>query len=146
MKAQRRVWALTTSKYHIFRDKFNNWKPGDFQMCFHLISFLCRIFAEYACRYVCGDKKFPEAIGNSKKEAKEAAAKLVHESLQNQVNERKKWNVSTNVQSHWKYLACFDGLNKFHIKGSWCKCQWRRKSKYPKPQVGHCYGVIWCTI
>ncbi|GAA6096007.1 interferon-induced, double-stranded RNA-activated protein kinase [Tachysurus ichikawai] len=44
-----------------------------------------QIFAEYACRYVCGDKKFPEAIGNSKKEAKEAAAKLVHESLQNQV-------------------------------------------------------------
>ncbi|XP_027021644.2 interferon-induced, double-stranded RNA-activated protein kinase [Tachysurus fulvidraco] len=44
-----------------------------------------QICVEYACRYVCGDKKFPEAIGNSKKEAKEAAAKLVHESLTNQV-------------------------------------------------------------
>ncbi|KAK2853065.1 hypothetical protein Q7C36_008266 [Tachysurus vachellii] len=41
-----------------------------------------QICVEYACRYVSGDKKFPVATGNSKKEAKEAAAKLVHESLQ----------------------------------------------------------------
>lgn len=33
----------------------------------------------YVCKYICDDKEFPEATGNSKKEAKEAAAKLVYE-------------------------------------------------------------------
>ncbi|KAF7710871.1 interferon-induced, double-stranded RNA-activated protein kinase [Silurus meridionalis] len=42
----------------------------------------------YACNYVCGDKEFPEAIGNSKKDAKEAAAKLVYELLTEQNKEQ----------------------------------------------------------
>ncbi|KAI5108483.1 interferon-induced, double-stranded RNA-activated protein kinase, partial [Silurus meridionalis] len=43
----------------------------------------------YACNYVCGDKEFPKAIGNSKKDAKEAAAKLVYELLTEQNKENK---------------------------------------------------------
>ncbi|XP_076830193.1 interferon-induced, double-stranded RNA-activated protein kinase isoform X4 [Brachyhypopomus gauderio] len=35
----------------------------------------------YACQYVCDDKEFPQALGKGKKEAKEAAAKLVYEEL-----------------------------------------------------------------
>ncbi|XP_052428248.1 interferon-induced, double-stranded RNA-activated protein kinase isoform X4 [Carassius gibelio] len=35
----------------------------------------------YVCKYVCGDKEFPEACGNNKKDAKEAAAKCVYEEL-----------------------------------------------------------------
>lgn len=45
---------------------------------------MCR----YVCNYVCGDKEFPEATGNSKKEAKEAAAKLVYELLTEQEKEQ----------------------------------------------------------
>ncbi|XP_059421616.1 interferon-induced, double-stranded RNA-activated protein kinase-like [Carassius carassius] len=35
----------------------------------------------YVCKYVCGDKEFPEVCGNNKKDAKEAAAKCVYEEL-----------------------------------------------------------------
>uniref|UniRef100_A0A673GKL2 non-specific serine/threonine protein kinase n=1 Tax=Sinocyclocheilus rhinocerous TaxID=307959 RepID=A0A673GKL2_9TELE len=35
----------------------------------------------YVCKYVCGDREFPEAYGNNKKDAKEAAAKCVYEEL-----------------------------------------------------------------
>ncbi|XP_051508312.1 interferon-induced, double-stranded RNA-activated protein kinase-like [Myxocyprinus asiaticus] len=35
----------------------------------------------YACKYVCGDKEYPEAFGKTKKEAKEAAAYHVHKEL-----------------------------------------------------------------
>lgn len=58
-------------------------------MCFHFIYFLFRLCL-YACKYICGDREFPEATGNNKKEAKEAAAKLVHEILTKQVNEKER--------------------------------------------------------
>uniref|UniRef100_A0A671LVF7 non-specific serine/threonine protein kinase n=1 Tax=Sinocyclocheilus anshuiensis TaxID=1608454 RepID=A0A671LVF7_9TELE len=35
----------------------------------------------YVCKYVCGVREFPEAYGNNKKDAKEAAAKCVYEEL-----------------------------------------------------------------
>ncbi|XP_051945524.1 interferon-induced, double-stranded RNA-activated protein kinase-like isoform X2 [Xyrauchen texanus] len=35
----------------------------------------------YVCKYVCGDKEYPEAFGKTKKEAKEAAAYHVHKEL-----------------------------------------------------------------
>ncbi|KAK7149068.1 hypothetical protein R3I93_013161 [Phoxinus phoxinus] len=35
----------------------------------------------YYCKYVCGEREFPEAYGNNKKEAKEAAAFRVYEEL-----------------------------------------------------------------
>ncbi|XP_048059938.1 interferon-induced, double-stranded RNA-activated protein kinase-like isoform X2 [Megalobrama amblycephala] len=35
----------------------------------------------YVCKYVCGDREFPEAYGKNKKEAKEAAASRVYEEL-----------------------------------------------------------------
>ncbi|KAM9477823.1 interferon-induced, double-stranded RNA-activated protein kinase [Clarias gariepinus] len=40
----------------------------------------------YTCKYICGDKEFPEATGRNKKEAKEAAAELVY----NIINEQEK--------------------------------------------------------
>lgn len=50
---------------------------------------MCRM-CSYTCHYVCGDKKFPEATANSKKEAKEAAAKLVYEIITEQEQEKVK--------------------------------------------------------
>lgn len=35
----------------------------------------------YVCKYSCGERKFPEAYGKTKKDAKEAAAKCVYEEL-----------------------------------------------------------------
>uniref|UniRef100_A0A672L2K5 non-specific serine/threonine protein kinase n=1 Tax=Sinocyclocheilus grahami TaxID=75366 RepID=A0A672L2K5_SINGR len=35
----------------------------------------------YVCKYVCGDREFPEAYGKNKKDAKEAAATRVYEEL-----------------------------------------------------------------
>ncbi|KAL4641368.1 interferon-induced, double-stranded RNA-activated protein kinase-like isoform X1 [Arapaima gigas] len=35
----------------------------------------------HSCRFIVGDKEFPEAFGKTKKEAKEQAAKLVHQEL-----------------------------------------------------------------
>uniref|UniRef100_A0A8C1AV59 non-specific serine/threonine protein kinase n=1 Tax=Cyprinus carpio carpio TaxID=630221 RepID=A0A8C1AV59_CYPCA len=35
----------------------------------------------YVCKYVCGDREFPEACGNNKRDAKEKAAKCVYEEL-----------------------------------------------------------------
>jgi len=35
----------------------------------------------YVCKYICGDREFPEAYGKNKKEAKEAAALCVYEEL-----------------------------------------------------------------
>ncbi|XP_016096734.1 interferon-induced, double-stranded RNA-activated protein kinase-like isoform X2 [Sinocyclocheilus grahami] len=35
----------------------------------------------YVCKYVCGDREFPEAYGKNKKDAKEAAAKCVYKEL-----------------------------------------------------------------
>ncbi|XP_042593530.1 interferon-induced, double-stranded RNA-activated protein kinase [Cyprinus carpio] len=35
----------------------------------------------YVCKYVCGDREFPEACGNNKRDAKEIAAKCVYEEL-----------------------------------------------------------------
>nr|AQM74582.1 double-stranded RNA dependent protein kinase [Schizothorax richardsonii] len=35
----------------------------------------------YVCKYVCGEREFPEANGKNKKDAKEAAAKCVYEEL-----------------------------------------------------------------
>lgn len=43
----------------------------------------------YTCKYICGDKEFPEATGRNKKEAKEAAAELVY----NIINEQEKEQV-----------------------------------------------------
>ncbi|KAF5896602.1 interferon-induced, double-stranded RNA-activated protein kinase, partial [Clarias magur] len=42
----------------------------------------------YTCQYVCDDKEFPEATGKNKKEAKEAAAKLVYETINGQEKEQ----------------------------------------------------------
>ncbi|KAK3553939.1 hypothetical protein QTP70_015280 [Hemibagrus guttatus] len=53
----------------------------------------------YACKYVCGDKEFPEATGNSKKEAKEAAAKLVHEIITKQIDENGNGEENPNIQN-----------------------------------------------
>ncbi|XP_036430646.1 interferon-induced, double-stranded RNA-activated protein kinase isoform X2 [Colossoma macropomum] len=38
-------------------------------------------FCLYACKYVCDDKEFPEAVCKGRKDAKEAAAKKVYEEL-----------------------------------------------------------------
>ncbi|XP_043110715.1 interferon-induced, double-stranded RNA-activated protein kinase [Puntigrus tetrazona] len=35
----------------------------------------------YVCKYICGDKVYPEALGKNKRDAKEAAAKCVYEEL-----------------------------------------------------------------
>uniref|UniRef100_A0A671RAZ7 non-specific serine/threonine protein kinase n=1 Tax=Sinocyclocheilus anshuiensis TaxID=1608454 RepID=A0A671RAZ7_9TELE len=43
--------------------------PGSTQLC------------TYVCKYVCGDREFPEAYGKNKKDAKEAAATRVYEEL-----------------------------------------------------------------
>ncbi|ROK15906.1 Interferon-induced, double-stranded RNA-activated protein kinase [Anabarilius grahami] len=44
-------------------------------------------FCTYVCKYVCGDREFPEAYGKNKKEAKEAAALCVYEELFKTQNE-----------------------------------------------------------
>ncbi|XP_062851840.1 interferon-induced, double-stranded RNA-activated protein kinase [Trichomycterus rosablanca] len=55
----------------------------------------------YACKFICGDKEFPEAEGRGKKEAKEAAAKLVYEELLKEntegINENGNGPQNTNI-------------------------------------------------
>lgn len=55
------------------------------------------------CSFVVGDKEYPAAVGKTKKEAKEEAAKLVYE----EVIGGESMDVSSDGQSFSDHLFCF---------------------------------------
>uniref|UniRef100_A0A8C1U0E3 Uncharacterized protein n=1 Tax=Cyprinus carpio TaxID=7962 RepID=A0A8C1U0E3_CYPCA len=68
--------------------------PGSTQLC------------TYVCKYVCGDREFPEAYGKNKKDAKEAAATRVYEELNKTHNAEVFDDNSSRAQKSEVVLLC----------------------------------------
>ncbi|XP_077073607.1 interferon-induced, double-stranded RNA-activated protein kinase [Siphateles boraxobius] len=68
----------------------------------------------YICKFVCGDREFPEAYGNNKKEAKEAAASRVYEELCKTQN-TEVFDESSNKAQGSEVAACCANLDRSSI-------------------------------
>ncbi|KAI7790360.1 interferon-induced, double-stranded RNA-activated protein kinase isoform X2 [Triplophysa rosa] len=78
-------------------------------------------FFTYVCKYVRGDKEYPEAYGKSKKEAKEAAAKYVYEEL------------STNSEGHDKNCSNAPGSEMSALSANMDHCSLAEDSQSSTP-------------
>ncbi|CAM4728087.1 unnamed protein product [Leuciscus chuanchicus] len=68
----------------------------------------------YACKFVCGDREFPEAYGNNKKEAKEAAASRVYEELCKTQN-TEVFDENSNKAPGSEVAACSPSLDRLSL-------------------------------
>lgn len=68
----------------------------------------------YVCKFVCGDREFPEAYGNNKKEAKEAAASRVYEEICKTQN-TEVFDENSNKAQGSEVAACSTGLDHLSL-------------------------------
>ncbi|KAG1963025.1 interferon-induced, double-stranded RNA-activated protein kinase [Pimephales promelas] len=68
----------------------------------------------YVCKFVCADREFPEAYGNTKKEAKEAAALRVHEELCKTQN-AEVFDENSNKAQGSEVAACSASLDRLSL-------------------------------
>lgn len=64
-----------------------------------LFYLFCRL-CTYVCKYVSGDREYPEAYGKNKKDAKEAAATRVYEEITKTQNAEVTQHLSTYTVYH----------------------------------------------